>query len=312
MIGVIVAIPRRLIFFNNDLLLHLNEALVWYSGIPFLLGLLMIFYEMLIVLPSKKIHHFVEYDNIDNKVLTVVLTAYNDELSISQAVNDFKSHSLVKKVIVVSNNSTDKTLEKARKAGAIVFNEEFQGYGACVYRALKEGVKCKDTDLTLLCEGDMTFRAFDIDKFLSYIPHVDIVNGSRIVEQLRNKDTQLSTFIYYGNFFVAKLLEMKHLGKCSLSDAGTTYKLCRNKSLEKLLPYLDPKVNLIFNSYFLDTALAIGLKIVECPITFHKRVGKSKGGNINDFVAFKVGYKMILGILFGHGYPSSTKFTDRR
>ena len=31
----------------------------------------------------------------------------------------------------------------------------------------------------------MTYRAYDIDKFLAYAPHADIVNGTRIVEQLR-------------------------------------------------------------------------------------------------------------------------------
>lgn len=55
------------------------------------------------------------------------------------------------------------------------------------------GLAQSDTDLTLLCEGDMTFRAFDIDKFMAYIPYSEIVNGTRIVEQLRDRMTQLST-----------------------------------------------------------------------------------------------------------------------
>ena len=60
--------------------------------------------------------------------------------------------------------------------------------------------------LIVLCEGDMTFRAEDIEKLLAYIDHADIVNGTRIVEQLREYSTQLSTFMYYGNFVVGKLL----------------------------------------------------------------------------------------------------------
>ena len=60
--------------------------------------------------------------------------------------------------------------------------------------------------LIVLCEGDMTFRARDLEKLLAYIDHADVVNGTRIVEQLREYSTQLSTFMFYGNFFVGKLL----------------------------------------------------------------------------------------------------------
>jgi len=68
-------------------------------------------------------------------------------------------------------------------------------------------------DLIVLCEGDMTFGAKDLEKLVAYIDHADIVNGTRIVEQLRESSTQLSTFMYYGNFFVGKLLEVKHRGR---------------------------------------------------------------------------------------------------
>ena len=74
----------------------------------------------------------------------------------------------------------------------------------------------------MLCEGDLTFRAADLEKLLAYIDDAAIVNGTRIVEQLRDYSTQLSTFMYYGNFFVGKLLELKHLGRGTLTDMGTT------------------------------------------------------------------------------------------
>jgi glycosyltransferase involved in cell wall biosynthesis len=254
---------------------------------------------LVITQPKNKTIECVEYDTIENKQLTVVLTAYNDELSIRDAVKDFLSNSYVKRVIVISNNSSDRTLEFAKQVGAIAYNETTQGYGACVYRALSEGIKYDDTELTLLCEGDMTFRAYDIDKFLSYLPHAQIVAGTRIVDQLRNKKTQLTNFMFYGNFFVGKLLELKHISKGTFTDVGTTYKLCRNETLKFLLPKLNNTINLEFNPYFLDVALQNGIKIVECPVTFHPRVGDSKGGNINNIVAFKLGVKMILGILFG-------------
>src|SRR5437764_10218305 len=49
--------------------------------------------------------------------MTVALTAYNDEDSIADAVEDFRRHRLVRRVIVVSNNSSDATVERAREIG---------------------------------------------------------------------------------------------------------------------------------------------------------------------------------------------------
>jgi hypothetical protein len=269
-----------------------------YSGFAVWIGIALSCFDLFVLLPRKRRRNVVLFDPPAPQV-TVVLTAYNDEESIGCAVDDFRAHPLVRRVIVVDNNSRDSTVEEARTHGAIVHVEKNPGYGQCVYRALREGLACTDTELTLLCEGDMTFRAYDIDKFLAYIPHADVVNGTRIVEQLRVRDTQLTTFMYYGNFFVGKILEAKHIGKGTFTDVGTTYKLCRNRALLTLLAKLNPRVNLEFNAHFLDTALESGCQLVECPVTFHNRVGKSKGGNTSNARAFGVGMRMMKGIVFG-------------
>ena len=297
--GVLLAVPRRMLLPNSVEFLMLNESLVWYSGFPVLVGFALILVDLFVLYPKKRVNDFIKNDPVLNQQVTVVLTAYNDELSIGAAVEDFLAHPCAARVIVISNNSKDNTLGVAEDAGAIAYNEMLQGYGACVHRALSEGAKFEDTELVVLCEGDMTFRASDINKLLAYVAHADIVAGTRTVEQLRAKDTQLSTFMFYGNLFVGKLLEIKHLGRATLTDVGTTYKLCRTEALRKILPQLDPKVNLEFNPYFLDNSLENDLRIVEVPITFHKRIGLSKGGNIDNIVALKLGLKMIKGIVFG-------------
>jgi hypothetical protein len=275
------------------LALHYGSATLVWSGI--VAGAI----DLFVLLPYKRQPRSSELVYPAVRAVTVVLTAYNDELSIGPAVRDFAAHPLVRRVIVVDNNSQDRTADEATLAGAIVVREPLPGYGRCVHRALTEGLAYRDTELTLLCEGDRTFRADDIDKFLAYIPHADIVNGTRIVEQLRSRDTQLTTFMYYGNFFVGKLLEAKHIGQGTFTDVGTTYKLCWNSALERLLPWLNPGVNLEFNAHFLDTAIASRFRLLECPITFHNRVGVSKGGNASDFRALRVGLRMIKGIVLG-------------
>ena len=299
--GVLLVLPRYLLALDA-VLLPISEWIVWYSGVPIVAGLVLALTDLFFLLDRRRRPGGVRCDLLTNPHVTVALTAYNDEDSISRAVWDFRSHPLVRRVIVVSNNSSDETVAQAKSAGAIVIDEKLQGYGRCVFRCLTEAAQYDDTDLIVLCEGDLTFRARDIDKLVAYASHADIVNGTRIVEQLRERETQLSVFMFYGNLFVGKLLEYKHLGKGTFTDVGTTYKLCHRSALTRLLPQLDPAVNLEFNAHFLDVALASDFELVECPITFYGRIGTSKGGNLNDRRALEVGLRMIVGLLFGWKY----------
>ena len=296
--GVMLVFPRYLLGLR-EMLDPVAEWLVWYSGVPIVIGIAMALVDLLYFHSRQKPDVPVRYTPVVRQRVTVALTAYNDEDSIAVSVRDFINHPMVERVIVVSNNSSDRTFERAEEAGAITFNELKPGYGHCVHRCLNEAAKYDDTEFVVLSEGDCTFLAYDIEKLIAYAPHADIVNGTRIVEPLRQYRTQLSTFMYYGNLFVGKLLEFKHLGRGTITDVGTTYKLCRRDALLNLLPCLNPSVNLEFNAHFLDTALAHELVLVECPITFHPRVGLSKGGNINNWRGFTVGTRMIAGLLFG-------------
>jgi Glycosyl transferase family 2 len=282
-----------------DVSRRLSELLVWCSGAPLLFGMGLIVADAAFIAPKRRRGHEVHDNPLGSPEMTVALTAYNDELSIGEAVDDFIGNPLVKRVLVIDNNSSDGTARTAAAHGAIVHIEQRPGYGRCVHRALREASGFPDTDFVALCEGDMTFRARDLEKLTPYMRHAHVVNGTRIVEQLRAQGTQLTSFMFYGNFFGAKLLEFKHLGRGTISDVGTTFKLCRSHYLRDELGAFDPNVNLEFNAHFLDRVLGSGATLVEVPITFYPRVGDSKGGNVSNRRASKVGVRMLLGILFG-------------
>ncbi|MDG1161232.1 MAG: glycosyltransferase, partial [Flavobacteriaceae bacterium] len=64
-------------------------------------------------------------------IIKVIIPAYNEENSITKVIKDIPSN--VDEVIVVSNNSTDKTEQNAAEAGATVLTEPRKGYGyACL------------------------------------------------------------------------------------------------------------------------------------------------------------------------------------
>ena len=57
--------------------------------------------------------------------IVVIIPAFNEENAIGHVIGEIPDY--VSEVIVVSNNSTDKTIEVAEKAGATVLSEVQKG-----------------------------------------------------------------------------------------------------------------------------------------------------------------------------------------
>ena len=114
--GVALVIPRYLLGLNS-MLYPISEGLVWYSGIPVTLGIGATVFDLLVLLSHKRVDEPIRSEPLEDRKVTVVLTAYNDEMSIGEAVKDFLSSPFVRSLIVVSNASTDNTMQVAIEAG---------------------------------------------------------------------------------------------------------------------------------------------------------------------------------------------------
>src|SRR4051794_30732842 len=96
------------------------------------------------------------------KSVTVVFPAYNEEQYIRSAVEDFFSAGVVDEIIVVDNNSRDRTASEARLTRARVVQEMAQGYGYALRRGLREA----SSDIVIMAEPDGTFIGRDVLKLL--------------------------------------------------------------------------------------------------------------------------------------------------
>jgi glycosyltransferase involved in cell wall biosynthesis len=222
----------------------------------------------------------------NNKTISVVFPAYNEEANIAAAVKDFLGVGLVDEVIVIDNNSKDRTAERALEAGARVISESIQGYGAALTRGLHEA----KSDLIVLAEPDGTFTARDIHKLLAYEEDFDVVCGTRTTRELIWDQANMGWFLRLGNLIVAKGLEVLYSGP-SLSDCGCTLRLIHRPALEKILPKLTVK-----GSHFLPEMVVLSLKaklrLIEIPVNYGRRVGESKiTGTWKG--TFKTGLNMI-------------------
>ena len=64
--------------------------------------------------------------------IAVLIACYNEEPTVAQVVDQFRAELPSAKVYVFDNNSSDRTAEEARRAGAIVLSERRQGKGYVV------------------------------------------------------------------------------------------------------------------------------------------------------------------------------------
>jgi glycosyltransferase involved in cell wall biosynthesis len=87
--------------------------------------------------------------------IAVLVPCYNEEAAIGKVVADFRAALPDAGIYVYDNNSTDRTVEAATEAGAIVRRELHQGKGRVVRRMFTD----IDADIYVLVDGDATYDA---------------------------------------------------------------------------------------------------------------------------------------------------------
>jgi glycosyltransferase involved in cell wall biosynthesis len=152
--------------------------------------------------------------------LSIIIPAFNEEKTIVKILEKVKSINLnpiEKEIIVIDNNSNDKTLEIAKSfVGIKVFTEKEKGKGS----AVKTGISNASGDFILIQDADLEYNPEDIPKLLQKISgNKTVVYGSRNLKPHR-KGTMIARV---GVWFLTK--EFNLLFGTNLTDLWTCYKL---------------------------------------------------------------------------------------
>ena len=110
--------------------------------------------------------------------IAVLIPCYNEEKTVEKVVRDFKAVLPEAVIYVYDNNSSDRTVELAEKAGAVVRHEYMQGKGNVIRRMFRE----IDAEVYVMTDGDDTYPAEFaremVDKVLEH--QADMVVGDRL------------------------------------------------------------------------------------------------------------------------------------
>ena len=150
--------------------------------------------------------------------IAVLIPCYNEEKTIKKVVRDWKKELPEATIYVYNNNSTDRTAEIAKEAGAVVRDEYQQGKGKVIRRMFRE----IDAQCYVMIDGDDTYPAeFGremVDKVLER--KVDMVVGDRLSSTYFEENKR--PFHNFGNSLVRGTIN--RLFRSNIRDIMTGYR----------------------------------------------------------------------------------------
>lgn len=208
------------------------------------------------------------------KKIAVLIPCYNEELTIEKVVKDFKKELPNADIYVYDNNSKDKTIEIAEKAGAIVRKENRQGKGNVVRTMFRE----IDADIYVMVDGDDTYPAEFVHQLIEPVERneADMAIGDRLSNGTYSQQIK-KNFHEFGNNLVRSSINLLFNNK--LKDIMTGYRVF-NRTFVKNMPVMSPKFEL--ETEMTLFALDKKYRIKEIPIVFRERPEGSES-KINTF-----------------------------
>lgn len=150
--------------------------------------------------------------------IAVLIPCYNEEKTIAKVVADAKAALPEAVIYVYDNNSTDRTVELAREAGAVIRHEYMQGKGNVIRRMFRE----VEARCYIMVDGDdtypMEFAPEMVDKVLHH--NADMVVGDRLSSTYFSENKR--PFHNMGNSLVR--VSINRLFQCDIKDIMTGFR----------------------------------------------------------------------------------------
>jgi len=245
------------------------------------------------------------------KNISIIIPTYNERENIAQLIPDIqnitKENKINVEIIIVDDNSPDKTSEIAEKLNKqygnikVIKRSSKQGVGS----ARRLGFSQANMPIIISMEGDNTHKPKYIPEFVNEINKgADLVIGSRYM-----KDSKIINWPIKRRI-ISKLANWtaRFFTGVKLTDVTNGYRAFKKEILKKLV--VDSK-SYPYNMEFACEAIWRGYKTSEIPIIFeHRKIGTSKLNASREFlsffaVAFRFSYTYrpmrvfgLIGVLF--------------
>ena len=206
--------------------------------------------------------------------VSVVIPARDEAASVGAVVRGLPREACgVAEVVVVDNGSRDGTAEAARAAGATVVAEPRAGYGRACLAGLAHFAR-HPPDVVAFVDADLSDDPADLAALLAPIARgeADLVIGSRVLGQRAGRVERgaLLPQARWGNALACALMRARWGAR--FTDLGP-FRAVRWTALERL-GMRDETFGWTVEMQV--RAVRAGLRCVEVPVSYRRRVGRSK------------------------------------
>jgi len=245
-------------------------------------------------LQSKEFRNIVSHrtskkQEVPKADICVIIPAFNEAKSITSVIEDIPDD-LVREVIVVNNASDDKTVLRARQAGATVLDEPRRGYGYACLKGIAYAKKMESPpEIIVFLDADYSDSPDEMDRIVKPIikDDIDMVIGSRAIGD-REKGAMKPQQIF-GNWLATRLMRVFY--DVYFTDLGPF----RAIKFDKLLDLNMQDKTFGWTVEMQLKAAKKGLSFTEVPVSYKRRIGISKvSGTLSGTI--KAGCKIIYTI----------------
>ena len=214
------------------------------------------------------------------KKVAVLLPCYNEELTIAKVIADFRKVLPEAEILVYDNNSTDRSRELAREAGATVRSVPQQGKGYVVRKMFQE----IEADCYLMVDSDDTYPAEAAPDLIRDIltEEMDMVTGDRLSTTYYQVNPR--KFHNFGNSLVCFLIRL--LFGHRISDVMTGYRAFSRRFVKNC--------PILFSGFELETEMTLfaldrRLPVREIPIQYRDR----PAGSVSNLNTYRDGFRVL-------------------
>lgn len=223
------------------------------------------------------------------KKITILIPCYNEGAGIASVIDNIPvdqlyNHGFKTNIVVIDNNCKDKTTEiAASKKGVKVISELSQGKGSALITGFKH--VCNDGDYIVVIDGDDTYKPQEILRLIEPLESgfCDVIVGSRIGgKTVRGSFSFSHRFVNWAFAFI-----VRQFYQANITDALTGFMAIRSDVIQTLIPNLH-STNFTIEMEMITKMKKLGFTIYSVPITYDRRMGKSKLNSYSD------GFKILL------------------
>lgn len=225
------------------------------------------------------------------KKITVLIPCHNEEKGLGKVIDGIPVTLLKKRgysteIIVINNNSTDRTAAIAKRRKVTLLNVPLSGKG----HAIREGFLSvsKDTKYVIMLDGDDTYKGKEIPRLIEPLESnfSDVIIGSRLGGKVR--DGAFKTQNRMANWFYTFLV--RHIYRANVTDVLSGYFAWKKEVVDLLIPHIQSR-GFSIEIDMITKMVLLGKTIYSVPVTYDQREGESKIEALKDGV-------IILGVLF--------------